>query len=42
MNAQTTAKESDILSEDAVAGFLRTHPDFFVRHLELLDVLRLP
>jgi uncharacterized protein len=42
MNAQTTAKESDILSEDAVAGFLLTHPDFFVRHLELLDVLRLP
>jgi uncharacterized protein YigA (DUF484 family) len=42
MNAQTTAKESDILSEDVVAGFLRTHPDFFVRHLKLLDVLRLP
>lgn len=44
MNAQTTPKESGSgeLNEEAVAGFLRAHPDFFVRHLELLDVLRLP
>lgn len=44
MTAQTTPEQTSAadLSEDAVAEFLRTHHDFFVRHLELLDVLRVP
>lgn len=44
MNAHTTPEErgAEEPSEKAVAGFLRGHPDFFARHVELLDVLRLP
>ncbi|WP_455385962.1 DUF484 family protein [Acidihalobacter prosperus] len=44
MTAQTTPEQTSAtdLSEDAVAEFLRKHHDFFVRHLELLDVLRVP
>ncbi|MEJ2479536.1 MAG: DUF484 family protein [Acidihalobacter sp.] len=44
MTAQTTPEQTSAaeLSEDAIAEFLRTHHDFFVRHIELLDVLRLP
>jgi len=30
------------LSEEAVEAWLRSHPDFFERHLALLDVLKLP
>jgi uncharacterized protein YigA (DUF484 family) len=30
------------LSEEAVEAWLRAHPDFFERHLALLDVLKLP
>lgn len=32
----------DAHAEAAVAEYLRTHPDFFTRHLELLGILRLP
>lgn len=44
MSTQSTldAPGTDPLSEETVAAFLRAHPDFFARHLELLDVLRLP
>lgn len=28
--------------EEAIADYLRSHPDFFNRHLELLDNLRIP
>ena len=43
MNRQTTSEPyPEPLTEADVAGFLREHPDFFVRHLALLEVLRLP
>lgn len=44
MNARTTPERRSAagLNEDAVADFLRDHPDFFIRHLPLLDILRLP
>lgn len=32
----------DGLTEAAVEAYLRAHPDFFERHLSLLDVLKLP
>lgn len=44
MSTQSTldAPGADPLSEEAVTAFLQAHPDFFTRHLGLLDVLRLP
>jgi uncharacterized protein len=44
MNAQSTPEETSAaeLNEEAVADFLRAHPDYFARHLPLLEVLRLP
>lgn len=37
-----TAPQETTLSEEDVAAFLRNHPDFFQRHGELLEKLRLP
>ncbi len=42
MTASSPRTEPDFPTEDAVEAFLRRHPDFFERHLPLLDVLRLP
>lgn len=44
MTAQSTPEQTATteLSEEAVADYLHKHPDYFVRHLALLDVLRLP
>ncbi|OBS08391.1 DUF484 family protein [Acidihalobacter prosperus] len=43
MTRQTTSEPcQDPLSETEVADYLRAHPDFFARHLSLLEVLRLP
>ncbi len=42
MTASSPRTEPDFPTEDAVEAFLREHPDFFERHLPLLDVLRLP
>jgi uncharacterized protein YigA (DUF484 family) len=36
------ATESETLTANGVAGFLRRHPDFFARHPDLLDVLTPP
>lgn len=36
------ALAEEALSEEAVESYLRAHPDFFERHLSLLEVLRLP
>lgn len=41
MSTHTNLAE-DALSEEAVEAWLRAHPDFFERHLALLEVLRLP
>jgi uncharacterized protein len=41
MSTHTNLAE-DALSEEAVEAWLRAHPDFFERHLALLDVLKLP
>lgn len=42
MTASSPRNEPEFPTEDAVEAFLRRHPDFFERHLPLLDVLRLP
>jgi uncharacterized protein len=42
MNASPQKTEPDYPTEAAVEAFLRQHPDFFERHLPLLDVLKLP
>jgi uncharacterized protein len=42
MTVSSPKTEPDYLTEGAVEAFLRDHPDFFERHLSLLDVLRLP
>lgn len=43
MSRQTTSEPlPESLTEEDVSGFLREHPDFFVRHLPLLEVLQLP
>jgi uncharacterized protein len=42
MTATSPRTEPDFPTEDAVDAFLRRHPDFFERHLSLLDVLSLP
>lgn len=41
MSTHTNLAE-EALSEEAVEAWLRSHPDFFERHLALLDVLKLP
>jgi uncharacterized protein len=41
MSTHTNLAE-DALSEETVEAWLRAHPDFFERHVALLDVLRLP
>lgn len=41
MSTHTNLAE-DALSEEAVEAWLRAHPDFFERHVALLDVLKLP
>ncbi|RMF15233.1 MAG: DUF484 family protein [Gammaproteobacteria bacterium] len=35
-------KNTDTLTEEQVASYLRAHPDFFLRHDHLLNELRLP
>lgn len=42
MTASSSEAESEFLNDAAVETYLREHPDFFERHLALLDVLRLP
>ncbi|APZ41928.1 DUF484 family protein [Acidihalobacter ferrooxydans] len=44
MSLHTTpeAPRAGELTEEEIAVFLRDHPDYFTRHIELLDVLRLP
>jgi uncharacterized protein len=42
MTATSPRNEPDFPTEEAVEAFLRRHPDFFERHVPLLDVLRLP
>jgi uncharacterized protein len=42
MTATSPCDEPDFPTEEAVEAFLRRHPDFFERHVPLLDVLRLP
>ena len=34
--------ETSAVSEEAVESYLRAHPDFFERHVELLGIMRLP
>lgn len=41
MTTSPAAAEA-VLSDDEVAGWLRTHPDFFQRNSELLATLRVP
>jgi uncharacterized protein len=41
MSTHTNLAE-DALSEEAVEAWLRAHPDFFERHMALLDILKLP
>jgi uncharacterized protein YigA (DUF484 family) len=38
----STARAEIPLSDDDIAGWLRSHPDFFVRNCELLATLRVP
>jgi uncharacterized protein YigA (DUF484 family) len=38
----STALVENTLSDDDIAGWLRTHPDFFQRNSELLATLRVP
>lgn len=38
----TFSRRPDRELEQAVADYLQTHPDFFDRHLELLELLRVP
>lgn len=43
MNRPTTTEPyQEPLSEADVATYLREHPDFFARHLPLLEILKLP
>lgn len=43
MNRQTTTESYQApLTEGDVSEYLRAHPDFFVRHLALLEIMRLP
>jgi len=42
MNARTTKKTQEVNPEAMVEAYLREHPDFFERHVTLLDVLRVP
>lgn len=42
MTASSPKADPEFLDEAAVDAFLRERPDFFERHLALLDILRLP
>lgn len=42
MNSVTRQVDYSDPSEDVIADYLQSHPDFFERHLTLLSVLRLP
>jgi uncharacterized protein YigA (DUF484 family) len=42
MSTLTQQLEYPDISEESIAGYLRTHPDFFERHLTLLAGLKLP
>lgn len=42
MNARSTKKSQEVNDEAAVEAYLRAHPDFFERHLALLDILQVP
>jgi uncharacterized protein len=42
MTASSPQSEPEFPTEAAMEAYLRRHPDFFERHLPLLDVLRLP
>lgn len=42
MNSQTTKAEISITTEKAITQYLRKHPDFFTRHLNLLADMYLP
>ncbi|MFP4079367.1 MAG: DUF484 family protein [Ectothiorhodospira sp.] len=37
-----SALDEEPITEDSVEAYLRAHPDFFERHLPLLETLRLP
>ncbi|MEE9352548.1 MAG: DUF484 family protein [Thiotrichaceae bacterium] len=41
MNSQIE-KEANGVDEEAIAEYLRTHPDFFLRHESLLETLKVP
>jgi hypothetical protein len=42
MTSQARGLKHDLLSDDSVADFLQSYPDFFERHSALLTKLRLP
>lgn len=42
MSAKTKKTLDSVLEDHQVEQFLREHPDFFERHLPLLDILRIP
>jgi uncharacterized protein YigA (DUF484 family) len=42
MTSQARGIKQDLLTDDSVADFLQTYPDFFERHSALLTKLRLP
>ena len=34
--------EADVVDEEAIAEYLKTHPDFFLRHEHLLETIKVP
>ena len=42
MNSQATKKTDTFAEEKAIAIYLKNHPDFFHRHTELLETLKVP